>query len=67
MSLLYKDQKDITVSVAIRQLDGQVEVEFSSNCGKFGTDEMLAAYNLTPARLLDILSSTKDYEDHEII
>ena len=55
MSLLYKDPKDQTYEVEITQKDGKVFLEFSADCGKFGTDEPLAGYELTPLELLEIL------------
>ena len=66
MSLLYKDKKDQTVEVSIKQKDGVIELEFSSDCGKFGTDEPLAGYKLTTRRLLEIFGERDDYTDKEL-
>lgn len=65
MGLLYKDKEDITFSVAIKQHDGIVKLEFEADCGKFGADETLAIYELTPLRLLQILNNANflDCED----
>ena len=47
MSLLYKDSKDVTIGVCIALIEGKIVLDFSSDCGKFGTDEMLDGYTLT--------------------
>ena len=65
MSLLYKDRKDVITSVDIKQVDGKVVLDFSADCGKFGTDEMLDGYTLTPKRLLEILESSEIITDEE--
>ena len=44
MSLLYKPKEEQTVSVSIVQGKEKISIEFSSDCGKFGTDEMLAGW-----------------------
>ena len=68
MSLLYKDKKDVTVSVEITNSElGVVQLDFSSDCGKFGADEMLAGFILTPERLLQILIDREDITDEEIL
>ena len=43
-----------------------VNLFFTSNGGKFGTDETLAEYNLTPKRLLEILNDRDDYKENEL-
>ena len=65
MSLLYKDRKDVITSVDIKRVDGKVVLDFSADCGKFGTDEMLDGYTLTPERLLEILQSSEIITDEE--
>jgi len=55
MSLIYKDKKDITTFTEIENTNGVVKLEFSKDCGKFGTYEIIDSYNLTPERLLEIL------------
>ena len=65
MSLLYKDIKDVITSVDIKEEDGKIILDFSADCGKFGTDEMLDGYTLTPKRLLEILQSREDITDEE--
>ena len=57
MSLLYKDKKDITHKVIVKQDDGRINMLFEANCGKFGTDETLDEYNLTIKELLEILQT----------
>ena len=66
MSLLYKDPKDVKTTCKIKQEDGKIQIDFTSDCGKFGTDEMLDGYVLTPERLLQILQDRHDYTDDEL-
>jgi hypothetical protein len=66
MSLLYKDKKDMTTFVEIENINGVVKLEFSSDCGKFGTDEILDEYTLTPERLLEILQEHENYTEDEL-
>lgn len=58
MSSLYKDKKDMTLFVDIENVNGIVDMKFSSDCGKFGTMEVLDRFTLTPEELLEKL----DYE-----
>jgi hypothetical protein len=66
MSLLYKDPKDVTLKVEIVQLNGKIVIDFYSDCGKHGMDEMLQGYVLTPERLMQILHEREDYTDDEL-
>jgi hypothetical protein len=66
MSLLYKDPKDVKISLEVNMSKGKIRLEFSSDCGKHGTDEMLAGYNLEYGRLLEILADQDDYTDDEL-
>lgn len=66
MSLLYKPKEEQTVSVEIEQRKDRIYIEFYSDCGKFGTDEMLQGYALTPQRLMQILSDREDITDDEL-
>lgn len=66
MSLLYKDEKDVTYKVNIKQIGDKIEFEFESDCGKFGTSENLDRYFLTPKRLLQILQDRDDYSEDEL-
>lgn len=66
MGLLYKDKKDTTLSVEIKQNEGKIYLMFSADCGKHGTDEMFAGYTLTIERLLTILSKADDLTDEEL-
>ena len=59
-SLLYKNREDVIYSVEIRQQNGKVNLEFSADCGKFGTDELLDGFELTPLELLTILQKHED-------
>tara|TARA_R110002096_G_scaffold368745_1_gene562010 strand:+ start:7514 stop:7723 length:210 start_codon:yes stop_codon:yes gene_type:complete len=65
MSSLYKDKEDITTFVEIENVNGVVVLEFSADCGKFGTDEMLDGYTLTPERLLEVLQSSDIITEEE--
>ena len=67
MSLLYKPLEEQTVSVEFEFVeDGKIQIDFTSDCGKFGTDEMLAGFVLTPERLLQILNEREDISDDEL-
>ena len=66
MSLLYKKTEDVKTTCRIKQEDGKIIIDFWADCGKFGTDEMISGYILTPERLLEILSDRDDYEDDEL-
>tara|TARA_R110002167_G_scaffold70194_1_gene197658 strand:- start:584 stop:781 length:198 start_codon:yes stop_codon:yes gene_type:complete len=63
---LYKNKEDVTTTVVIKREEGKIELEFSADCGKFGTDEMLDAYSLTPERLLEVLQEYDNYLDNEL-
>ena len=66
MSLLYKKQEDIITSVEVRHISGgRVVLDFSADCGKFGTDEMLDGYTLTADRLLMILQHSEIITEEE--
>jgi hypothetical protein len=67
MSLLYKPKEEQTLSVGFKfSEDGKIQIYFTSDCGKFGTNEMLDNYVLTPERLLQILQDRDDYTDDEL-
>lgn len=67
MSLLYKKEKEQIYKVEIKQktIKDDVKLLFWSDCGKFGTDEILDGYKLTPKRLLQILQEREDIKDAE--
>jgi len=65
-SNLYKPKEEQTTTCEIKQEDGKIVLDFYSDCGKFGTDEMLDGYKLTPERLLQILQDRDDYTDDEL-
>ena len=66
MSLLYKPKEEQTLNCKIKQEDGKIVLDFYSDCGKFGTYEMLDGYKLTPERLLQILQDRDDYYEDEL-
>ena len=66
MSLLYKPESEQTMEVEITEINGKLRIDFSSDCGKFGTHEMLDGYVLTPERLLEILQDRDNYTDEEL-
>ena len=67
MSLLYKPTEEQTLSVTFKTFpNGVIDIDFWSDCGKFGTHEMLSGYKLTPTRLLEILNEYKNYKDEEL-
>ena len=53
--MLYKDEEDIVYKVDVSEIDGKVMLIFSCDGGKFGTDEILDMYELTPRELLKAL------------
>lgn len=64
---LYKDPKDVVVSVEIFRKDKDiVEFMFIADCGKHGTHEIIDGYKLEPKRLLEILQDRNDYTDKEL-
>lgn len=66
MGILYKEQKDVIVSVEIKQTNGIIEFDFTADCGKHGTDENLAGYKFTVERLLQIFARTEVSDDEHI-
>lgn len=66
MSLLYKPKSEQTVELEFEILeDNKIVLDFYSDCGKFGTQEPLAGFKLTPERLLQILNEREDLTDEE--
>jgi len=65
-SLLYLPSHKQQTTCDIQQKDGRINLEFQSNCGKFGTVEPLSGYSLTPRRLLEILQEYDHYSDDEL-
>ena len=57
--MLYKDEEDMVYKVDVSEIDGKVRMIFSCDGGKFGTDEILDMYELTPRELLKALQ--RDY------
>ena len=64
--MIYKDILDQEVTVEIDKINGILELDFYSDCGKFGADELLDSYKLTPKRLLQILQKHEGYEESEL-
>lgn len=62
MGILYKESEEVVYEVEITQKDGNINLLFSNDGGKFGTDEILDEYDLTPLQLLEILQAS-NYED----
>lgn len=49
MSLLYKPKEEQTIELEFEVLDDKrVVLDFYSDCGKFGMEEALAGFKLTP-------------------
>ena len=66
MSILYKPKEKQTISVDFKTLkNGKIQIDFTCDCGKFGTDEQLDGFILSPERLLNILQERKDIKDFE--
>jgi hypothetical protein len=67
MSILYKPLEEQTTTCEIDTLpNGIIQIDFYSDCGKFGTDEAIAGYLLKPERLLQILKEREDITDDEL-
>jgi len=60
MSLLYKKQEDLTYKIEVTLKDSKINLLFSADCGKHGTDEVLDEYDLTPLELLNILQGNEE-------
>tara|TARA_R110000803_G_scaffold12049_1_gene35308 strand:+ start:367 stop:546 length:180 start_codon:yes stop_codon:yes gene_type:complete len=58
-----KIHKDVKTTCEIKQDDGKMFIDFLADCGKFGADEMLDAYVITPERLLQILQDSEAIRD----
>lgn len=60
MSLLYKLKENQTIELEFEVLDDKsIILDFYSDCGKFGMEEALAGFKLTPERLLQILNEDR--------
>ncbi len=68
MDLLYKPRGEQTTTMEIKSFsnDTLMVVNFYRDCGKFGTEEMLAGFTLTADRLLQILHEREDLTDEEL-
>lgn len=61
---MYNKESEITCDIAIQE--GKIIMNFYSEGGKFGTEERLDEYKLTPKRLLEILQDRDDYSENEL-
>ena len=43
----------------------EINLEFYSDTGRFGTEELLDEYNLSAEQLLDILQEWRDNNEHK--
>jgi len=60
---LYKPKEEQTTYCEVTlSKENEIELMFSSDCGKYGTDEILQIFNYTPDELLDILIKIQDEE-----
>ncbi len=79
MSLLYKKEEDVVYYVTVKKPssvhgdivltesgENPIELRFIADCGKHGCRENMDYYKLTPKRLLEVLQSFEDYEEHEL-
>ena len=60
---LYKKSEDVTVSCNIpeRYEDSDtLQIYFTADCGKHGTDESIDCFDYTPEELLDILQAHQE-------
>ena len=65
-SMLYKNREDVKYSVDVKtSIDGRINLLFSCDGGKFGTDEILDEYNLSVKELLEILQNG-EYTEQDI-
>ena len=64
--MMSKNKKDTTTTAHINNVYGVLELRFFSDCGKFGTEEILDEYKLTPERLLQILQEYEGYSEDEL-
>lgn len=65
-SMLYPNREDVKYSVDVKtSIDGKINLLFSCDGGKFGTDEILDEYNLSAKELLEILQN-KEYTEQDI-
>jgi len=58
--MIYKNKDNQEVTVLIDKINGVLEIDFYSDCGKFGADEALDSFMITPKRLLEVLQSVDD-------
>ncbi len=60
MSLLYPNEGKTTLSVEITKLADRVNFYFTSDCGKFGTDECIDDIDVTIEELLSALQAHEE-------
>lgn len=67
MGWIYKLKEEQTLACEFGITDnGKIFIIFEKDCGKFGADELIDMYTLTPERLLEILQDRDDYTDDEL-
>lgn len=64
--MIYKDKKDIKYSVRINIESGIIDLLFTSDCGKFGTDEIIDSFRFTHKELLKELQNSYEDKDAQI-
>lgn len=58
MSLLYKKPEEVKYQAIFTTINNNINIQFYSDCGKFGTDEMLDEYDVTPQQLLELFQNS---------
>ena len=67
MGWIYKPKEEQTLTCEFGNTDdGKIFITFKKDCGKFGADELIDMYTLTPDRLLEILQDRDDYKEEEL-
>jgi len=65
MSLLYKEPEDVIYKASFKELpSGKIEISFTCDGGKFGTEEGVAEYVITPKALLIALCRNQIVAKH---
>lgn len=58
---LYTSKEDQTISAEVKTFpEGNIQLLFSSDCGKFGADEILDEFEMPASKLLEILRTDED-------
>lgn len=60
--MIYPEPEDVTTTVEMTTINKDlIRLDFSCDGGKFGTEESLAEFSITPEKLLEILNKNYDY------